>query len=154
VNDWISALFVLAGVIVGGLLTGGVTLALDTRREKRAARAAARLVVAELNEIGARLNAAVAAGVYGPEAGGLPLPDREWLEGRTLLAVALSDEEWDAVAHAYLNVVRVAIALQMNDPPRRPIDQLLDSDRTIYTSVRDSALKAIGVLDGFLKQQN
>jgi hypothetical protein len=43
-----TGLFVLAGVLVGGLVTGGVNYALERRRERSSARIAIRLLEVEL----------------------------------------------------------------------------------------------------------
>jgi hypothetical protein len=91
-SDWITAAFGLAGVVVGGALNGAITTVSERRRDDRAGRSAARLVLDELNAIGSITNGGVKAGVYGPEvlAG---FPRSEWEEHRSLLADVLTSTE-------------------------------------------------------------
>jgi hypothetical protein len=98
-----EAIFGLVGVGVGGLVTGGVQLILDWRREQRDLRRTKRLVGAELRE-GAYLYAALSHLKEWPEAGSAAdyiLSTAEWNEHRSYLALALDDELWDALADTY-----------------------------------------------------
>ena len=94
-----AAIFGIIGVIVGGLLNGAVAAWQQRRRERRAARPAARAVMDELSEMQAVL---FADAHREPEyrAGGVPAP-RAWPEHRMTLASVVDGETWTAVSGAY-----------------------------------------------------
>ena len=108
-----AAIFGLAGVIVGGLISGGATYLMARRKEKVTARASARLLEEEL---------AMAADVLGvlttysdeeakalspegfPAPGLSAFPFDRWLERQELLAETLEAEDWRAVSGAYRSI--------------------------------------------------
>lgn len=95
-----EAVIGLVGVVVGGVLTGGTNLALEWRRERRAGRAAARLVHAALTDA----NAFVEASIFQRMWVGDPveaLADDVWSEHRTSLAEAPGFDGWYPVAGAW-----------------------------------------------------
>src|SRR3954454_18419474 len=98
-----SAIFGLVGVVVGGLLTGALSLWQQRRSDRAEARAASRLLSAELSEQHLFLDALVRRG---PEATGpnhLPAV-AAWPEHRAGMARLLDDETWQAVAGAYVEL--------------------------------------------------
>jgi hypothetical protein len=61
-----TGLFVLAGVLVGGLVTGGVNYALERRRERSSARIALRLLEVELAIAGAAVDWIIEDSLWAP----------------------------------------------------------------------------------------
>jgi hypothetical protein len=101
-----TALFGLLGVVVGGVLTGMVTYALERVRTKRAARAASRLLVEDLHSALMFANTVKGKGtwqVLSPDAVERTFvePAAVWLKHRELLASTLSGKEWVALSLAY-----------------------------------------------------
>lgn len=132
-----AAILGFIGVIVGGLLTGGVQLFLDWRKERRSARQAKRLVQGEL------LNAELILGTLA----NLPsktwpsfldvnaaLPTSAWLEHRAQLAEILDADLWDRLILAYagLEADRVRLMTAKDLPP------LAEPE---ITGLRESVLK-------------
>lgn len=91
----LTATFGLLGVIVGGVLNGVVTAALDRVQNARRAQVVARLVQDDLTYMKAVLEAEINEGVWKritPDAP--PVPFDSWRDGRDVLAGHLSFEEW------------------------------------------------------------
>jgi hypothetical protein len=97
-----TGLFVLAGVLVGGLVTGGVNYALERRRENASARVAMRLLEAELALAGARADDVIERGRW--SAWNFKRAHRTWDEYRAQAASGLSGNEWVTVAIAFNRV--------------------------------------------------
>lgn len=101
-----QALIGLAGVVVGALLSGGATYLMAKRVEARKARAAARLLEAELRPTARGLEALrrhKPGGINAAAVGhvvSLPEP-RLWKEHSSLLAEVLEASDWYALAAAY-----------------------------------------------------
>jgi hypothetical protein len=116
-----DAVLPLIGVVVGAILGGGVTFALERTRERRSARAAALLVQEELHDIWTTLDVAILAfggATVGP--GGDPeWKTAEWQAHRGLLAAGMSPEAWRQVAAAYRGLRFVPKGPQTQGRPRR-----------------------------------
>jgi hypothetical protein len=93
-----SAVFALAGVLLGGLLTWGTQLWLERRKERRAASRAKRLVGGELLNAILILRALVASPsktwATFDDVDGV-LPTSAWREHRADLAGALDESIWE-----------------------------------------------------------
>jgi hypothetical protein len=148
-SGWITASFGLGGVIVGGFLTAGTEAATHWKRRRRAARAGSRLVLAEITLIGAHVTAALASGIYGPEAE-RPLSTEQWSSHNVALADALRDELWKALSGAYTNVARLEVLLDMQRPRPMKLEPLRESDRDVYASVKKTIDAAVADLEKFL----
>lgn len=93
----------LAGVVLGGLITGGVTFLMQWRRERRDANAARRVVESELTEAARAVSDALDGGGWPP---GWDRWGKRWSESwamyRPVLAVGMPDDAFEKVAGAYL----------------------------------------------------
>jgi hypothetical protein len=87
-----TGLFVLAGVLVGGLLTGAVNYALERRREHHRGKVAIRLLEIELAISAASADPIIDDGRWLTWNFGRAY--RTWDEYREDAAGALSDDEW------------------------------------------------------------
>jgi L-fucose isomerase-like protein len=120
------AILGLIGVVVGGLLTGGVQLFLDWRKERRTVRQARRLVQGEL------LNAELILGTLA----NLPsktwpsfldvnaaLPTSAWQEHRAQLSEVVDANLWNRLILAYagLEADRVRLMTAKDLPPLRDV---------------------------------
>jgi hypothetical protein len=148
-SEWVAAGFGLAGVVVGGLLNGGVTALSERNRGKNAGRSAARLVLEEVNTIGAIANAAHVSGAYGPEVD-TGFPREEWNEHRAILAAALPREDWYAVSNVYLWCRRLEIAHRIATTPLKTGDKHQYSDGDAYADLLKSADRSQRTLYRFL----
>ena len=105
-----AAIFGLLGVIVGAVINGVVATVLQRRTERADQRSAARLVRSELVRFRAL---AIEAGQRSPEH--LPqlhdMTPALWHDHRAVLARALEDADWAAVASAYAHVDAVQSVL-------------------------------------------
>ena len=93
-----SAIFSLVGVVIGGLLTAAIQAVQQGRSDRATARAASRLLSAELSEQHVFLDALVDR-----DATELPAVSA-WPEYRSVMARLLDDETWQAVAGAYVEL--------------------------------------------------
>ena len=96
-----EAIFGLLGVVVGGLISGGLTLILEWRKERVAARVAARLVREDLLPVSLGIE-----DVFGGRAW-LQDPDlrsreQSWVEHRSRLATVMKYEDYAAVVQAQI----------------------------------------------------
>lgn len=87
-----QAIFGLVGVIVGALVTGGVSFVRDRRRESADLRAALRLVEDDFHLLLMGLRAMAKAGVWHPRI--LTMELTSWPEHRGILASHLSSDDW------------------------------------------------------------
>jgi hypothetical protein len=94
-----EALFGLLGVLVGGVLGGGVQVAVAARERRQEARAAARLVFRDLWLAQDMLEAATRAETWWDPGFAIPLDD--WRTYRKALASALPAEAWTTVDGAF-----------------------------------------------------
>jgi len=116
-----DAIFGLVGVVIGGLLTGALQVFQQRRSDRAEARAAARLLSAELSEQLQYLDAlvkqdpAVRGNEHAPTISA-------WPKYRAAMARLLDDRTWQAVAGAYVELSRMNSS-QALDPPA--LDELV-----------------------------
>jgi hypothetical protein len=142
-----AAIFGLLGVIVGGLVTGGVSYVLEARRERKELRRARRLVWAEIDVIRIQLRLLAETGRV-PLEGVRDTPDRflpslEWSQHKSILAAELSDEAWVDVSSLYDALVPVKLVLMA----REPGSELLTDEPQDMHDLQDAAAAAQAVLD-------
>ena len=97
-----TGLFVLAGVVVGGLVTGSVNYVLERRREQSAAQVALRLLEVELTIAAAALDQVVEKERWSPF--NFQRAHRTWNEYRADAALALSVDDWIKVSMGFYGV--------------------------------------------------
>lgn len=110
----LAALVGVVGVIVGALLAGVNAFAVERAKDRRRARASARLLESELWQIAGRARLLAAElrehdhrtdAWYRAAEALVELPSAElWLDHRDVLAETLPDTSWHAVAGAYQRV--------------------------------------------------
>ncbi|MDQ3688953.1 MAG: hypothetical protein M3406_02760 [Chloroflexota bacterium] len=96
--------FALLGVVLGGVVTAGVTVVQDNRRSAAARRIAARILVEQLLLAGHKLNSIGRSGSweFTSEAERTrALSDAQWVQQRQLFAQDLSAESWDRLSAAF-----------------------------------------------------
>lgn len=102
-----AAIFGLLGVIVGGVLSGLISWRIERSRERREARAAARLVGVELGRArGGFVSYAILRGAKVPYERAFPqlvsvLGDDAWRQHSGVLARTLDPPAWRTVANAF-----------------------------------------------------
>jgi len=99
-----EGLFALLGVVLGGVVTGGVTIVQEKRRSAAARRVAARILVEQLLLAGHKLNSIGSSGSwdFASEAERKrALSDAQWIQHRELFAQGLSAESWDRLSTAF-----------------------------------------------------
>jgi hypothetical protein len=137
-----AAIFGLVGVVIGGLVTGGVQLFLDSRREQREVQRARRLVGAELRDA-AYLYAAIAGADEWPEPGGhdedYVLSTAAWDEHRTHLALALDDELWDQLANNY-TILRSDRGAILRSSTRRRVNRFRRRSGRSFNATRNGSV--------------
>lgn len=89
----------LIGVAIGALLAGAVRFGLDEWRDRRAARAAARVVIAELND--AKLALELSAANGGAWARYLYLPTGGWDDHAIAFGGRMRAEQWEHLSHTF-----------------------------------------------------
>jgi hypothetical protein len=96
-----EAIFGLIGVVVGGLISGGLSLILEWRKERVAARVAARLVREDLLPVSLSME-----DVFGGRAWSQHPGERSrkqsWVEHRSRLATVMEYEDYAAVVQAQI----------------------------------------------------
>jgi hypothetical protein len=128
-----TGLFTLGGVVVGGLITGAVQLALEHRHQSSTIAIAKRLLIDELHNMWSHLEMVRDEG-KAPQA--LPddvrsrfLPTSDWEKYRETLArpAALSDAQWVALSN-FVQSVEALRMLLFNLAPRAPLPPDVDVD--------------------------
>jgi hypothetical protein len=99
-----TGLFVLAGVVTGGLLTGAVNYALERRRDRANARVAVRLLWAELLLAAASVDWRLEQDVWSPWS--FESAHRAWNEHQAELARAVSMADFADVTLGFAAVGR------------------------------------------------
>jgi hypothetical protein len=112
----VTAVFTLAGVIVGGLLAGAVQLVLQRRQERRALLVASRLILDELMWVANVIGTALTGGVTDARQllSGKSL-DELWKEHRAVLAAELQQDVWTDIAIA---VETTRLRIEASDVPQ------------------------------------
>jgi hypothetical protein len=99
-----TGLFVLAGVVVGGLVTGTVNYGFESRRERARVAVAVRLLEAELILAAAQADLRLQDGEWSPW--NFESAHRTWREYRPDVA-RLPPDEWFAVSVAYFAIEQI-----------------------------------------------
>jgi hypothetical protein len=97
-----TGIFVLAGVLVGGLVTGAVNYVLERRREQASARVALRLLESELTNVGNAVETAIERSFWAPW--NFARTRQTWDEHRAEAARVLSNGEWDKVRRGFRGI--------------------------------------------------
>jgi hypothetical protein len=128
----VAAIFGLIGVVVGGLITGGVDLFLEHRRESRAVATARRLVIDELHNVWSHLDMLKTVGTtpqrLSEETSARFLPTGDWDRYREVLAspsAGMSDDAWIGLS----NLITSAKALRLfvlEQPPLASLPAQID----------------------------
>ncbi len=126
-----GAIFGLIGVIVGGLLTAAIQAVQQARSDRATARAASRLLSAELSEQHVFLDALVNQDAARPLDSELPAVSA-WPEYRAVMARLLEDESWQAVAGAYVGL-SIFHSKRALDP--RALDEQVQQARALLQRV-------------------
>jgi hypothetical protein len=116
----ISALFGLAGVLIGGALNLLVGLRLAQRRDRRELRTAARLLLPELEEIRRAFTVPSRPTRWGALS---DFPTERWVANETQLAHSLADEQWSDLQSVY-----TSLALFVDEASDHDADDELYSD--------------------------
>jgi hypothetical protein len=99
-----AAIFGLIGVVIGALVTGGVTFFLEWRRERAALRAGLRLVGEELKDMLLEVQIMVDMRAWGPpevrQGLGGRISHEQWDRHRDVFAAQLSPTDWVKIAGA------------------------------------------------------
>ena len=135
-----TGLFVLAGVVVGGVVTGLVTFALEWRRERASARVAVRLLETELSIAAASADWRLEQGSWAPW--NFERAHRVWDEYRPELARVLSTDDWYAVAVAFIGSENA----ERRFKDRAPGWVLGPDDRSALESVAASLAEGLNTL--------
>jgi hypothetical protein len=132
----------LVGGFAGALVTGGLSAWHERQRNRRALRAAARLVSGELRTIESRLHVTAASGTW-RELRKRPLAHEEWDEHRGSFAAQLPREGWADLDAAYRFVFSVNAACG----PDRASERLTEVDRELLESAARAADSAATLLE-------
>ena len=116
-----EAIFGLIGVVVGGLISGGLSLILEWRKERVAARVAARLVREDLLPVSLGMEDVFSGRPW------LQDPDQRsreqsWVEHRSRLATVMKYEDYAAVVQAQIAAGRFS-AWIANRADRSKLDE-------------------------------
>jgi hypothetical protein len=136
-----EAVFGLLGVVVGGVLTGGVNLWLERRREAAEARAARRLLRAEVSDALAGVERALDEGKW-------PIAWKKtwaqsWSTYRRPLAAGMPSRNFDAVAASYarMELLQAGFAAERDDR------SLSSSDRDFLTDIKPHLAATLRLFD-------
>jgi len=143
-----AAIFGLLGVVVGGLLTGGVDYFMARRREQAELRQSTRLVADELHSLWLVVDLILERGQLLParlpgEDTELLFPTSSWHAHKAVLARALRQKEWIALATVYAAVENMRpVMLRTPDLP-------LDAEGSLaLTEMRDQTARLYTQLTG------
>jgi hypothetical protein len=131
-----TGIFTLGGVVVGGFTSGGVNYTLGRREERRAARAAARLVLEEAIQVRYALAAILEYGRWRPVEF---IHTTQWDGYRPTLAHHLRHADWTCVVSAYEDLQRLLGWVHANDVK----GDLDDSDGASVTKIYEGMVHAI-----------
>jgi hypothetical protein len=107
-----EATFGLIGVVVGALVTGGVTWTLARRREQRDVRAAARLLRNDLLKAEGMLSHALNESRWWPRD--RELPTSLWREERRYLAAELENfDDWEPIGRAFTELEELSLYVEV-----------------------------------------
>jgi len=130
-----AALIGLIGALVGVIAGALISEWREQRREKRIlrgeVRAAARLVGQELQALYAR--------VLASERSPVNVTTPEWGEHRSVLAGAMDDRGWDAVASAYAGLEFVAAGHELTTDARGHVRRAQEQLRALVRLSRDDS---------------
>lgn len=143
-----AAVFGLLGVIVGGVLNGVVSYALDLGRDVKAAKAAARLLRGDFMSTAARMAVSRKHGRWGSIAEGR-VPVEAWRDHRYLLAQVLTEAEWEKVETGAL---RLHMLADWYSPLVAPEEELGESGQDILRGSGEDLDKAARVLGVFISE--
>ena len=137
----LGAIFGLLGVVIGGLLTAGVSFIFERRRERIQTRADARLILINYKMFSLYIDEALNGDVW-PDI----LPNVEWayniwLSARPNLASTLSAADWDTIATG-MRLIEDAIG-PLQGRSGQPIDP---RDKALLPTQADAAQQATEVL--------
>jgi hypothetical protein len=132
----------LVGGFAGALVTGGLSLWLEHRRQRRALRVAARLVAGELRTIESRLHVVVGSGTW-RELRVRSLAHGEWDEHCSAFAAQLPLERWSDLHSAYGLVASVNLAARLHEE----LDRLTEVEREVLETAAQSAGAAAATLE-------
>lgn len=143
-----AAIFGLLGVVVGGLVTGGVDYVMARRREKAELRQSTRLVADELHSLWLVVDLILERGQLPPER--LPGEEAEllfstgsWHAHKAVLARALRQERWIALATVYATVENMKLVIL------RTPDLPLEAEGSLaLTELRDQTARLYAQLTG------
>jgi hypothetical protein len=127
-----TGLFVLAGVVVGGLVTGAVNYAFEWRRERVRLRVAVRLLESELLLATGLADWRIEQGAWSPW--NFERAHRSWSEYRADV-VGLSADEWYAVSGGF-----AAIELLERRFVNKPFATMLDAGETQALEIASAAM--------------
>jgi hypothetical protein len=139
-----AAIFGLAGVIIGGLLTGGISYVLESRRERKAAQVAARILMDDFAMARARVETISARDAWpqNPRAV-FRFSTEVWVEQRQILAAAIiSTSDYFDVADA-AHGIDVAATMVNAAVPTEPIT---NKEKAALAEVGDRVTSAQNVL--------
>src|SRR5262249_35736379 len=101
VRPMAAALIGLAGVIVGGLLTGLVSIARERAQEGANTTASVRVLALDLIELDSLLRWSLSDGVVHLTSADVRRTTGTWLSARELLARKLTADDWAVVARVF-----------------------------------------------------
>jgi hypothetical protein len=140
----ISALFGLAGVLIGGALNLWVGLRLARRRDRRELRTAARLLLPELEEIRRAFTVPSRPSRWGALC---DFPTERWVAHETQLAHSLANEQWSDLQSVY-----TSLALFVDEASDHDADDELYSDDHAHIdltlAVLDGAIESVASIAG------
>lgn len=140
-----TAIVGLVGVVIGGLLTGALQFTLEVARERRASRAALRLVANELTVCLAAVDGTQARRRWREAEA---FPKTAWEENKAIIAAGVKAEVWRALEGAEATVrfirargeaAKLRGDLTVHDDETEEIDDVRAELRGIVSLTRDAA---------------
>jgi hypothetical protein len=105
-----EGIYALAGVVIGGVVTGVFAILLERRRETRDAQAARRIVKAELEAAAKAAADALKVDEWPPGWDSMRW-SQSWSTYRPVLAATMADDEYGTLARAYLDMALLQAGL-------------------------------------------